>query len=286
MRLVSPLRLLVATAVILTATLVTPSGAEAPTEERAGALAIVNALKFRWGLPLYDFAWEYGESLTSFPLRGSATSGRWWLDESDGTGRANTWEGAVLLDSQLARSGPGDRGTTSLTLQGTPQKYGRWELKEKAWTREGTPASDFEVRLELVPARARDYDCGAHNVLIAGHTPRSGDVTVGVNAGATSFTATRGGVAQGIKHPHTYAVEVAPDHITWFSDARVVATTRNPAALSGVPMTLRMSLVGDGAAEMNRSRVIVDWVRGFPIDQGNLTSSGRALTERTNPDAC
>ena len=283
MKLIHPLRLVVATLVVLTATLVTPSDAQAP----AGATAIVNALKFRWGFPLYDFAWEYGESLTSEPKRGSAIDGRRWLDESTGTGRANTWEGAVLLDSQLERSGAGDWGTTSLTLQGPAQRYGRWEVKEKAWTREGVPADDFEVRLELVPSRARDYHCGAQNIVIASHTPRSGAVRVGVNAlDGRSFTYARTGIAQGIDHPHTYAVEVAPGHITWFSDARVVATTRNPAALSGVPMTLRMSLVGRGTKELNRSRVIVDWARGFPIDQGLPTLTGHALRTSTNPDAC
>ena len=62
---------------------------------------------------------------------------------------------------------------------------------------------------------------------------------------------------------HNYAVEVARDHITWFLDGRPIATVKDRAAISDVPLTLRLSLQGDGNKEMNRTRAMFDWMRAL-----------------------
>ena len=109
-------------------------------------------------------------------VQGHPRKGR-WLDASDGSGRASHNNGGLGLDSRPgASAGPGDRGTTSATLQGNPQKYGRWEIRLRSWSRESS-AEDYRVKIELVPDRAADYLCGAQNITVADygiHTPASG----------------------------------------------------------------------------------------------------------------
>ena len=74
-----------------------------------------------------------GESLTSKPFRGKDRKGH-WIDASDGSGRAGHVNGGLGLDSPMgARGGPGDHGTTSVILEGNPQKYGRWEVRLRSW---------------------------------------------------------------------------------------------------------------------------------------------------------
>ena len=55
---------------------------EAPTSRGGQTAAKIN----KWGVSLWDFAWTYGESLTSKPARGTDRKG-WWLDSSDDNAR-------------------------------------------------------------------------------------------------------------------------------------------------------------------------------------------------------
>ena len=68
---------------------------------------------------------------------------------------------------------------------------------------------------------------------------------------------------------HTFAVEVTPRRISWFIDAHVMATLRNPEATSDVRLTPRLSLRGVPGASMDRARIGVDWVRHFTLENPN-----------------
>ena len=173
-----------------------------------------------------------GESLTSKPFRGKDRKGH-WIDASDGSGRAGHVNGGLGLDSPMgARGGPGDHGTTSVILEGNPQKYGRWEVRLRSW-----------------------WTFTKKKVALA-------DVS------------------------HNYAVEVARDHITWFLDGRAIATVKNRTAISGVPLTLRLSLQGDGKKEMNRTRARFDWMRAWPIDTGRRVTNGNRMKVGTHNATC
>jgi hypothetical protein len=73
------------------------------------------------------------------------------------------------------------------------------------------------------------------------------------------------------------AVEVSKRHISWFLNGKIIGTVRNSAAVSDVPMTLRLSLNGKGDKEMNRTKSIFDWMRGFSLKRGKLAKGGRGL---------
>jgi hypothetical protein len=86
---------------------------------------------------------------------------------------------------------------------------------------------------------------------------------------------------------HTWAVEVTPTRISWFVDGRVERTETRPAALSGVPLTLRLELTAVPGEEMNLSRLQVDTVRYFTLKSPDRKSvDAPATTLRTYADAC
>ena len=236
--------------------------------------------RYGWGRSLFDFAWEYGESMSSKPFKGTRRKGR-WLDASDGSGRASHNNGGLGLDSRPgASAGPGDRGTTSVTLKGNPQKYGRWELRLRSWSRESS-AEDYHVKIELVPDRAADYHCGAQNITVADYAIHTPAVRFGVSTlSSRRWFSSKGKVALA-DVSHNFAVEVAKDHITWFLDGAPIGTVRSKAAVSDVPLTLRLSLQGKGTTEMNRTRSIFDWMRAWPIGTGRQVTNGPRM--RTDP---
>jgi hypothetical protein len=246
---------------------------QAPTRTREAVTTA--SQKYGWRPALYDFAWEFGESLNSRPYRGTDRRG-WWLDSSNGTGRAAKHNGGLMLDSQRGVDGSGDRGTTTATLRGNARTYGRWETKLRLKSPE-TNTQDYHVRIELVPDRPADYHCGGQTITVADLTPHGSSVRVG----ATAFRADRKWTARAplgslLGPSATFSVEVAKGHISWFVNGRVIATVRNQAAVPDVPMTLRLGLVGQGQEEMNRTQMISDWQRGFSIDRGRKVTSGKA----------
>jgi hypothetical protein len=247
--------------------------------------SITASERYGWRPALWDFDWEFGESLTSRPTRGADRRG-WWLDSSNGSGRAAKHNGGLMLDSQRGVDGPGDFGTTATTLQDNPMKYGRWETKVRLKSPERN-ARDYRVRVELVPSRAADYHCGGQNITVADLTPHGSTLTVGAKA----FRANRKWTAHAsvgslLGPPATFSVEVAKGHISWFLNGRVIATVRDQAAVSDVPMTLRISLVGEGQLEMNRTQAIFDWQRGFSLERGRTVTSGQAPRRSSYTGGC
>lgn len=241
--------------------------------------------KYGWTPSLWDFAWVAGESLTSPPYRGTDPKGR-WLDASDGTGRAAKHNGGLVLDSQRERWGEGDLGTTTATLRGNPMKYGRWEvrLRMKAFEND---ARDYSALVELVPDRAQDYHCGGQNITVAEVSAHGSSVKVGAKAlkGARQWTRSKR-IGRVQDTSYSFAVEVSRRHISWFVDGQVIATVRSRAAVSDVPLTLRLRLQGDGQQEMNRTQMISDWERGFGLGRGRQVTSGHALKRGTHDGGC
>ena len=142
-------------------------------------------------------------------------------------------------------------------------------------------------RLGTLPDRAADYHCGARNIAVADYGVHTPAVRVGANAVRRnkSWTFTKKKVALA-DVSHNYAVEVARDHITWFLDGRPIATVKNRTAISGVPLTLRLSLQGDGKKEMNRTRAMFDWMRAWPIDTGRRVTNGNRMKVGTHNATC
>nr|WP_136593816.1 hypothetical protein [Nocardioides sp. GY 10113]TIC87951.1 hypothetical protein E8D34_06565 [Nocardioides sp. GY 10113] len=247
----------------------------------------------RWGRSLFDFNYEYGESLTHPPIGGSRRQGS-WVEYSTGAGRVAGHNGGLMLTSKFtdwprrSNAGPGDHGTTAATLLGNARTYGRWELRLRPWNADDAePGRDYRVRAELVPADSAERACGARSIVIADLTPNEPEVRFGAYTpdGDRSWT----GAADGMpveRVARAYAVEVTRRHLSWLVDGRVVGTVRAREAVPGVPLTLRLSLVGAGDAEMQHTYAHVDWVRGFTLRHGSRVRDGARLERGTNPYAC
>ena len=246
---------------------------------------------YGWHGKLYDFAWAYGESLTSPPYGGSQRARGWWEDRSDGTARAYVRNGGLeIATSPGGRGGPGDLGSASATLHDQPRTTGRWEIRHRSDTYERA-SGRYRVLVELVPDSAAHDGCEAQTITIAELDPLGSTARIGARSGARSWTRSVAGVAQGMSRSRNYAVEVTERRITWFFDGEVVGTLRDPAALPREPMTVRLSLVGEGSPEagqpeMNATRLLFDWVRGWDLGGGRKPPRGPRLQEGTYDGAC
>ena len=238
----------------------------------------------QWGVSLFDFAWLRGESLSSKPHRGSNPKGS-WTEYNDGGGRIASHNGGLFFDSKRDnKPGPGDFGTTMATMKGNPMRYGRWEVRVRARSEEKAD-QDYLVRVELVPAEAKHYDCGAHNITVGEMKAHGNSISVGVNAGDRRWRYRK--TVGGVNNVHyALAAEVARRHITWFVNGRPVATVKNAKAVSDLPMTLRLSLVGKGRQEMNDTDILSDWQRGFSLVRGKQVTSGDAMQVGSYKRAC
>ena len=256
------------------------------TSWRSGVPATPASQAFGWNPAVFDFAWEHGESLTSPPARGTLPQGR-WADGATGYGRAAKHNGGLMLDSKRHNAaGPGDRGSTWVTLRDNPRAYGRWEVRVRLKSLE-TRARDYRTKIELVPDRPGQYRCGGQNITIANLAAHSRVMSFGAKSVKASRQWTgkrRVGAIEGVSL--TVAVEVSKRHITWFHNGRVIGTVRNSAAVSDVPLTLRLTLQGRGDREMNRTMAIFDWMRGFSLKHGRLAKGGNRLTVNNFRGGC
>ena len=55
---------------------------------------------------------------------------------------------------------------------------------------------------------------------------------------------------------------------------------------AGVPLTLRVSLVGDGQSEMNATYVMMDWLRAYTLARGTRPTTGGKLAKGTHNLHC
>jgi hypothetical protein len=144
-----------------------------------------------------------------------------------------------------------------------------------------TGGRDYRVQAELVPEDVAGNQCGSRHVVIASISAFSRRVRFGVDSPKGSWSGSAIASANPLHSAYAVAVEVSKSHLTWFLDGRAVGSVTDPAAIPDRPMTLRLSLVGQGGAEMNQVSLVSDWQRGFPIDSGRAQVSSTKLERHT-----
>jgi hypothetical protein len=194
-----------------------------------------------------------------------------WRRSSTGSGIAYIRWGMMVLDSSVEQFYYPSRGTVTAILQRPGTRYGRWEIRLRApvWY---DAARDYRVFAELVPVDRTKRHCGARNIGLASFNAGGSRVTVYARNAGSQWTYTKRPMTLERWNWHTYAVEVTPRRISWFIDAHVVATVRNPRAVSDVRLTPRFRLRGVPGASMDRARIGVDWVRHWTLERPNLKS--------------
>ena len=160
-------------------------------------------------------------------------------------------------------------GDVTATLTGSARRYGRWEARVRG-RQYGTAATPYRLVWELVPSDSSH--CAARNIVVGDYTLGTDQASVHLrNVPDVDFTTSRS-LPLSNNEFHTYAVEVAPDHISWFVDTRVIMTERRPAARTGASYSMRFRLVGKPAARMNPGRMQMDWARYYTLDRKNAQS--------------
>jgi hypothetical protein len=197
-----------------------------------------------------------------------------WRDEFVGPLK-QVWDsrgkGSVRTKNGMLTMTTGQQGSLSATLDMAGHDRGRWEIRMKTrkW---GSGHPNYSVRTELIPAGDRPQYCGARNIALESYTNTRARAKFYIrNLPDIAFRATRAsrGAPFGGDNWHTFAVEVTPNHISWFIDAHVVSTERRSEAFSGVPLTLRFSLKAIPHQQMNPAKLQVDWARYWTLDKPN-----------------
>ena len=212
-----------------------------------------------------------------------------WKDEFVRPFSTSTWyanhpslvrdqHGMLTLDSTATS------GDVVAAAKGPGTRYGRWEarVRTRSYPGSGTP---YRAVWELAPRTGGEH-CGARGIELSDYRIGSGVATMHVrNTPASDFTASRSLPLDNTFH--TYAVEVTPDHVSWFVDTRVVMTERRPAALSGAVFAPRFRLLATPGTTMRKSRMQMDWVRYYTLQRKNaLPITAPAASQGTYADAC
>ncbi|QCX26359.1 hypothetical protein [Nocardioides jishulii] len=226
---------------------------------------------YGWGRdPRFRYEWEYGQSLSSPPSLGSRSKGT-WTESSTGTGRVTLRNGGMLFASDGYGSAPnGAHGTTSATLKGAADRFGRWEVRGVT-TQNSRTGRKYAMRYELVPVAQASRACGTSSIVLGESRGPGSPLTFGVRGPkGTKWGRTLRSLPSGA---NSVAVQVTRKHLTWFLNGKPVGTVRAKAALPKGPMTLRLTFVGAGNKTMDSAKGQVDWARSYSLKHGKRPTS-------------
>lgn len=212
-------------------------------------------------------------------------------------GPASTWVVGALGHDTLKTVAPQTTGTTPasdvVTRWVSARSTGRWEIRYRSRsTRDGRVGmGDYRVQVELVPAGTVQR-CEARSITVVAYDPASPTVAkVGLTRGSVhlgsalpvtspTLNPTSTGWVNGSSPTasawHAWAVEVAPDHISWFKDGRIVRRETRSAALFHEPLELRLSLIPERTGTTAKAYSQLDWARWFSLRR---TTSSPALVQ-------
>jgi hypothetical protein len=219
------------------------------------------AAVFKWGTIAWRQEFETGTLDPTWVTNGQGTIGQQ-------NGMLTIQAGA---DSGTVEVWPADTAAAATE--------GRWEARIRAYERSST-GEQYRFTWELVPVSGDD-SCGADRIVLGSYVPGATRVRGFVNTMPDhSFTYSR---ARDLRSRawHTYAVEVAPDHISWFVDTKVMRTETRPAALAGVSYRPELVMEAVPGSTMRPSWFQADWVRYYSLKRPNARSIEAPVMRRT-----
>jgi hypothetical protein len=171
------------------------------------------------------------------------------------------------------------------TYLGHNRQYGRWEARVRS-RQYGSTGTPYKLYWELVP-RTGGYHCEAHNLVLASYPLGTNTATMHLRKLPDTDFAASVNTPLSDNEFHTYAVEVTPDHVSWFVDTKVIRTERRAAALSVENYAMRFRLQGTPAAQMRQGRMQMDWARFYTLARKNAQPiTAPAMTQTTYDGAC
>ncbi len=185
----------------------------------------------------------------------------------------------------LTLEAPATGGDTVARLTGHGRQYGRWEARVRG-RNYGTSGTAYHAVWELTPDQRLPLRRPQHRAQRLrtrhqqGRHARAQAAEPRLHGEQADWPSTN-------NQFHTYAIEVTPDHVSWFVDTKVIRTERRSAARTGATYNARFRLVGKPGAKMIPGRMQMDWVRYYTLDRPNAKPiTAPQLTERTFAGAC
>ena len=205
-----------------------------------------------------------------------------WSDEFSGSSVGRAWgrydgpgndDNGLRRPSQVAVAGgllteTGTREATSggMALRGHDALTGRWEVRARADQGAG-PGAAYRAVVALIPADV-PYASGARDLdlLLADVGSPTTNFFLHYPPGKQDYAET----TVDLTGWHTFGVEIAPDHVTWFVDGNPTVTDLDRAALPTTPMTLGVQLDATAPNGMIPARFQLDWARYYPLPAGTV----------------
>jgi len=265
--------------------------------------------KYKWGNAIWreEYAPEGAENMTNpktgAPLTGprgyEGLAGIKPYDPTPMTAAwkaqwaVNHWDAIMWRFGMLSITGRADGGEVTMTRKGG-QRYGRWESKMVLVARK-SKTNSWRALLELVPVKSSQHHCGAQTITYADFTKGTLKGSLQINSLPDNSYQHSVSLPHGTEASyHSFGVEVAKDHISWFVDDRVVMTETRKKALRHPKLTLRIRLVGtsDGKFPVPADETPLlqfDWNRAWNLKRPNALPINRVpkcSRKTTNPDAC
>ncbi len=221
---------------------------------------------FRWGLEDWREEYEVG-----------ALSSHWHSDHLD---QVSHRYGMLSIEALP------DTGSISVWPDNQSAQYGRWESRVRA-IEFSDVGEKYTFTWGLVPVDEDARRCGANDIVMSayqtGDTVATGAVRV---APDSEYTFKRKRDLRS-RAWHTYAVEVTPDHVSWFVDTQVMRTERRPEALSGLEYRPQFQIDAVPGQQMRRSWMQMDWTRYYTLKRVNAQPiRARQMTLGTYGGAC
>ena len=174
----------------------------------------------------------------------------------------------------------------SITTWGTQAaRYGRWEARVRIHERPNSDGAQYQATWMLQPLAGNS--CHANEVTLATYT--AGDERVGGwvrTLDDHEFGFSRATNLNNLAW-HTYAVEITPKRISWFSDTLVLRTEKRAEALAGARYRPQFVMTGVPGQRMRETWLQMDWVRYYSLKRPNARSvKANAMAMTTYAGGC
>ncbi|MDN5749431.1 MAG: glycoside hydrolase family 16 protein, partial [Pseudonocardia sp.] len=241
---------------------------EAARTNGGGSEGVTAAERLGWGSPDREDDFTVGSSQWDvYAGPGHAGEGRRSPDA------VSISDGVLVLTGDSA-------GTTAGMSWGEGQMYGRWEGRVRA------PASDPSYNaLMLLWPDAEDFPVGGEIDFMEMLDPTRQETDFFLHFGEDNEQVNGRVEVDGTRW-HNWAVEWTPDAITAYVDGEEWFRTTDPSTFPPGPMHLCIQLdwFPEGSTQtVQESRMEVDWVRRYPLDQepivGDTVGTGEAGAE-------
>jgi hypothetical protein len=169
-------------------------------------------------------------------------------------------EQITVQDGYVQIAGTSNATTGGMMGSAVNPAYGRWEARMRV-DKQGA-GNPYHAVVALIPYGV-PYNNGAGDLDFAEADVDEGVAYVFIHHPTNKQSYASTSVA--LDEWHTYSIEVAPDHISWFVDGKVEMTTTNRAAITGKQWTTNLQLDANNPSGLAPSNMQVDYFRYYPL---------------------